>query len=485
MQKSVAILCAGGPAPGINTVISTIAKVFLKDGYRVLGIHEGYKNLFNGRADVVDIDFHYAAELQELLERAVDRHMIADVPVGVFLSGGLDSTTIVALLAKMKRQDTPTFSIGFDADGPGYLNELDDAKRVAGYFGMDNYSLVVRSNIVDLLPTVVRSLEEPIADPSTFLTYLISVAAREQAKVALTGIGGDELFAGYRRYLGANLVSGLRRVPRTLRDVVRWGAERILATEESRLGYHMSTFRRLLDAAQAPHPDAYISMLSYFSPAMKTQLYTPEVQAMLVDHDSAADFRAHFARPVNTDTLSRIFYLDFMTFLPDNLLLFSDKMSMSTSLELRVPLLDLELVQFAAALPSSLRLRRLQMKYLLRKAMTPLLPPFVLSKSKQGFSAPVGMWIRKELRAYACDLLSPEVIARRGLWNEAYVTRLLAEHLAGRREWGYHLFALMVFELWCRAFLDSPIAITWNVAPPPVSFVDTRSQSVAGADIRG
>lgn len=419
---------------------------------------------------------HYTAELQELLEQAVERHMIADVPVGVFLSGGLDSTTIVAILAKMKRRDAPTFSVGFDADGAGYLNELEDARRVASHFGMNNHPLMVRPNVVDLLPTVIRALEEPIADPSAFLTYLISGAAREHVKVALTGIGGDELFAGYRRYLGASLVTGLRRIPRTLRDVMRWGAERIRATEESRLGYHMSTFRRLLDAAQAPHPDAYISMLSYFSPAMKAQLYTPEIRATLADHDPAAEFRAHFAHPVNGDVLSRIFYLDFMTFLPDNLLLFSDKMSMGTSLELRVPLLDLELVQFAARLPSSLRLRRTQMKYLLRKTMAPLLPQAVLAKSKQGFTAPVGMWIRRDLKSYANALLSPERIARRGFWNPAYVTRLLTEHNSGRREWGHHLFALIVFELWCQTFLDSAIPDSYRPDPQQFQLIHRMHQ---------
>lgn len=425
----------------------------------------------------------YAAKLRGLLEEAVRRHMVADVPVGVFLSGGLDSSSIVALLAKMGRQDTPTFSVGF-GDGAGYFNEVEDARRVAEHFGMNHTPLVVRSSIAGLLPHVIQSLEEPIGDPSAFLTYLISQTAREHVKVALTGIGGDELFGGYRRYVGASLVPNLRRIPRTLRDVMRWGANHIPATEESRLGYHMTTFRRLLDAAQAPHPDAYISMLSYFTPAMKAQLYSREIQVALADHDPAAEFRAHFSRLTNGDTLARIFYLDLMTFLPDNLLLFSDKMSMSNSLELRVPLLDLDLVQFAANLPSHLRVRRAQMKYLLKKAMAPLLPSSVLSKSKQGFSAPVGMWIRKELRAYARDLLSPAAIIRRGFWDPAYVARLLAEHWAGRREWGYQLFCLIVFELWCRTFMDSPVTNTYQVDSQQFRIIHRLPQQAAGGGAR-
>lgn len=424
----------------------------------------------------------YAAELQKLLGEAVQRHLVADVPVGVFLSGGLDSSSIVAVLAQIGRQDTPTFSVGF-ADEAGYFNELEDAGRVAKHFGMTHHSLVVQPGISELLPHVISSLEEPIGDPSAFLTYLISRAAREFVKVALTGIGGDELFGGYRRYAGARFVAGLRHIPGTLREVMRWGVAHRRAAEESRWGYRMSLVQRLLDAAQAPHPDAYISMLSYFTPAMKAQLYGRDVLATLSDHDPAADFRAHFSQPTEGDLLSRIFYLDLMTFLPDNLLLFSDKMSMAASLELRVPFLDLELIQFAAGLPSSLRLRGLEMKVLLRRAMAPLLPPCVLSKSKQGFSAPVGLWIRKELRAYARDLLSPEAIARRGLWNEAYVTRLLAEHLAGRREWGYHLFALMVFELWCRTVMD-PVAHTSTVNSQSRDGLPALVQQAAGCRVR-
>lgn len=397
----------------------------------------------------------YTAELQDLLEQAVKRHLVADVPVGVFLSGGLDSSSLVALLAKMGRQDTPTFSVGF-ADG-SYFNEIEDARQVARHFGMNHIPLVVRPDVADLLPRVVRSLEEPIGDPSTFLTYLISRAAREHVKVVLTGIGGDELFAGYRRYLGARQVTRLRRLPGAVRNFLRWGVNHVPATEESRLGYHLTLLRRLLDAAEAPHPDAYIRMLSYFTPAMKAQLYSPAVRAALADHDPTARFRARFAEPADADLLARIFYLDLLTFLPDNLLLFSDKMSMAVSLELRVPLLDLDLVTFAARLPASLRLRGVRMKYLLRKAMAPLLPPVVLAKSKQGFSAPVGQWIRRDLKDYADDLLSAETIARRGLWEPAYVARLLAEHRSGRREWGHHLFSLMVFELWHRAFMDRAV----------------------------
>jgi asparagine synthase (glutamine-hydrolysing) len=187
---------------------------------------------------------------------------------------------------------------------------------------------------------------------------------------------------------------------------------------------------------------------------MKARLYASETLAALADSDPAASFRAHFARPGTADLLARLSYVDLMTFLPDNLLLFSDKTSMASSLELRVPLLDLDLVEFAAGLPDALRVRRFETKYLLRKAVGPLLPPAVLAKPKQGFTAPVGRWIRRELAGYAEELLSAETIEHRGMWDHGYVATLLAEHRAGRREWGYQLFGLMVFELWCRTFLD-------------------------------
>ena len=411
----------------------------------------------------------YAEELRAILEGAVKRHLVADVPVGVFLSGGLDSSSIVALMAKLGHAEMPAFSVGFQ-DGAAYFDESEGARQVAAHFGVEHRRLIVKPQIADLLPRVVASLEEPLADPSAFLTYLISHAAREHVTVALTGIGGDELFAGYRRYLGARLVAPLRRLPAPLRDAARFCVTRIPATGETRLGYHLTTLQRFLEAAQAPQPDAYISTLSYFSPALKAALYRPDVRAALADHDGSAAFRAHFARSADGDLLGRLFHLDLMTFLPDNLLLFSDKMSMAASLELRVPLLDLELVEFAARLPARLRLRGMEMKYLLRKAMGPLLPPAVLAKPKQGFSAPVGQWIRTELRGYADELLRGEVVGRRGLVDPSEVGRLLAEHQAGRRDWGYQLFTLMVLELWCRTYLDSgsvpsTLAAVRRVAP--------------------
>jgi asparagine synthase (glutamine-hydrolysing) len=395
-----------------------------------------------------------AGELRERLEAAVERQLVADVPVGVFLSGGVDSSTIVGMASGLGRRDTPTFSVGFEG-APDYFDESADAQQVARHFGMEHHRLAVRPDVAELLPEVVRSLEEPLADPSTFLTYLICRAAREHVKVALTGIGGDELFGGYRRYVGAQLVDGLRRFPGPAANgVLRRGVDLLRPTDDTRLGYHLSTARRLLDAARAPHPDAYIDMLSLFTPEMKARLYASATREAVADSDPAGAFRDHFARPRAADLLARLSYVDLMTFLPDNLLLFSDKMSMASSLELRVPLLDLDLVEFAARLPASLRVRRFETKYLLRKAVGGLLPPAVLGKPKQGFTAPVGRWIRRELAGYTEELLSADAIEHRGMWDPGYVGTLLAEHRAGRRDWGYQLFGLMVFELWCRTFLD-------------------------------
>jgi asparagine synthase (glutamine-hydrolysing) len=395
-----------------------------------------------------------ADELRARLEGAVERQLVADVPVGVFLSGGLDSSTLVALMAKLGRRDTPTFSIGFSGDA-GFFDESADAREVARHFGMEHHTLVVRPDIAELLPQVVRSVEEPLADPSTFLTYLISRAAREHVKVVLTGIGGDELFGGYRRYVGAQLIAGLQRFPgTTVNGLLSRGIGLLQPTEETRLGYHLRNAGRLLDAARQPHPDAYLGMISLFTPAMKAGLYAAPTRAALDGHDPSELYRAHFARPRATDLLGRLFYLDTMTFLPNNLLLFSDKTSMAASLELRVPLLDVDLVEFAARLPARMRVQRTQTKYLLRKAMGPLLPPAVLAKSKQGFTAPVGRWIRRELAGYARQLLSAEAVEARGLWNPGHVATMLAEHTSGRQEWGRQLFGLMVFELWCRTFLD-------------------------------
>jgi asparagine synthase (glutamine-hydrolysing) len=395
-----------------------------------------------------------AEELRARLRSSVGRHMLADVPVGVFLSGGLDSSAIVAMLAAMGRTDTPTFSVGFTR-GARYFDESEDARAVAEHFGLSHQTLVVEPDVRGLLG-LVESLEEPMGGATTFLTYLISRAAREHVKVALSGTGGDELFGGYRRYMGAVVAQHLHRVPAALRAGLRGGMARLHLTDDTRLGYHLNTLRRLVEAAESVHPDAYIGMLSYFTPAMKRSLYADDVAATLAAHDPLADFRGHFERPASADLLGRTFYLDLMTYLPDNLLLFTDKMSMAVSLEVRVPLLDLELVEFAAGLPGSFRVHGTQLKYLLRKAMAPVLPPRVLRKSKQGFSAPVGEWLRRELRGAVDDVLGFRSLERRGLFKPRYVTELVSAHQTGVRESTHQLFTLMLLELWCRHFLDAP-----------------------------
>jgi len=370
----------------------------------------------------------------------------------VFLSGGIDSSAIVAALARLGRTDTPTFSVGFR--GAGYFDESADARRVATHFGLRHQVLTVEPDVAALLPEVVESLEEPMGGPTTLLTYLISRAAREHVKVALAGIGGDELFGGYRRYMGAQAACRLGRLPTGVRRRLRNTLAYAPATNETRFGYHLNAFRRLLDAADQCHPDAYISMLSIFSPRMKARLYADGV-AEAVSDGAAGTFRAHATRQRRADLLGQLFYLDLVTYLPDNLLLFTDKTSMAVSLEVRVPFLDLDLVELAAALPQRLRVRGGRLKYLLRRALAPTLPRAVLTKSKQGFSAPVGGWIRRELREYTGDLLSTTSVRRRGLWNPTYVSELISQHRTGAHDWGNQLFALMMFELWCRRFVDA------------------------------
>ena len=393
-----------------------------------------------------------AEALWERLTAAVERHLLADVPVGVFLSGGIDSSAIVAALARLGRTDAPTFSVGFR--GAGYFDESRDARRVARHFGFPHQTLTVEPDVTTLLPQVVESLEEPMGGPTTLLNYLISRVAREHVKVALTGLGGDELFGGYRRYLGAQAARRLERLPGAVRRGLRRALGALPATNETRAGYHLEALRRLLHAADVSHPDAYISMLSIFTPGMKARLYADGVAEAASD-GAASAFRAHAARQRRADLLGQLFYLDLVTYLPDNLLLFTDKTSMAVSLELRVPFLDLDLIELAAALPQRQRVRGHHLKYLLRRAVAPTLPREVLAKPKQGFSAPVGGWLRRELREYTDELLSARSLRQRGLWNPSYVAELISQHRSGARDWGNQLFALVMFELWCRRFVDA------------------------------
>jgi asparagine synthase (glutamine-hydrolysing) len=381
-----------------------------------------------------------AAEVRRLLREAVRMRLMSEVPLGAFLSGGIDSGSIVALMAEFG--PVKTFSVGFDEED---FSELRYARQVAQRYGTDHHEFVVRPQAAEVIPALVEHYGEPYADSSALPTYYLASETAAHVKVALTGDGGDELFAGYRRYELLARLDAIGRVP---------GA-RGLAGAGVRLGVGRASARaeRLLRAIASRPEERYARAISYFTPEDKDALYSPEMKAA-APGDAYELLYAHYQRADAPDLLGRRLYADTMTYLPDDLLVKIDIATMIHSLEGRSPFLDHPLVEFAARLPSRFKLLRRAGKLVLRRAVADLLPPEILSRPKMGFGVPISSWFRGELAELLRDvLLSPRATAR-PFFRPERVRQIVEDHQAGRRDHGAQLWALLMLELWCRRFAD-------------------------------
>jgi asparagine synthase (glutamine-hydrolysing) len=382
----------------------------------------------------------YAEELRERIEESVALHLASDVPLGAFLSGGIDSSAVVAAMARLVPGPVKTFSIGFpDRD----FNELDHARLVSKRFGTDHHELILEPNVVDILEDLAWHLDEPFGDPSAIPTFMVSKLAAEQVTVVLSGDGGDELFAGYDKYLVEQRERSYRLVPRPFR--------RLLGTigELMHDGMRGRNFLRhiALDGAAR-----YLDASTLFRADQKKKLFQPGAAEMLMASDPWTD-AAEYLPGVNGHWLSALQHWDLKRYLPLDILTKVDRMSMAHSIEARVPLLDHKLVEFAATIPPELRLRRGTTKYIFKRAMRGILPDEIIDRPKHGFGIPLGRWFRGQLGAFVRELLLSETSRRRGIFNPAYIEQLVQRHENGR-ELDLHLWTLISFELWCRTFLD-------------------------------
>ena len=389
-------------------------------------------------------------ELRATLEESVASQMVSDVPLGAFLSGGIDSSATVAFMAKHSAQPVKTYSIGFDTGPAGsFYNELPYARMIAKRFGTEHREILVRPDVVRLLPKLLWHMDEPIADSAFLTTYLVAEFARQDVTVILSGVGGDELFAGYRRYLDGYYDGHYRRIPRLLREqVIEPLAARLPADRHSRLLNVSRLARNFLLSRGLPFEERYRSYVGVFDPATVAALQRSP------NGDSSDGLRAAFAVASQGDALRTLLEVDLGTQLPDDLLLLTDKMTMATSLECRVPLLDHSLVELAARMPSRLKIRGRETKHILKKALADLLPGEVLHRAKRGFGAPLGAWIKDELAPFTRQLLSRESVGRRGLLRPEIVEETLALHQAGRADHTDHLLTLINLEVWAQVYLD-------------------------------
>lgn len=397
-----------------------------------------------------------AEELLHTLDEAVRLRMIADVPLGAFLSGGVDSSSIVALMAQASRTPVESFSLGF-GQGAEHYSELQYARLVSARYRTRHRELEIHPQCADLLPRMVAHFDEPFGNPTSLLIYELSALTRRHVTVALAGDAGDEVFLGYPRYRGVRLQQALSGVPLPLRRALAWAGGHI---PEHTGGLHARRrAREFLSTAAAPWQQAYAEWVSYFTPAMRAALYSQEFRVAVGDYDSGEFLRSWFAPVAGADPLAQVSYVDLHTFLPHNLLEYGDRMSMAHSLEVRLPFTDHHLVEFAMRLPSTMKLRGRTTKYLLREAVRRLLPEPVLTRGKLGLNPPLGIWLRHDLRAMVESYLSPHAVRRRGWFQPAAVQALVNDFRSGRRDFSLHLWALLVLEEWCRQHLDGQPAV--------------------------
>jgi len=376
--------------------------------------------------------------------------MVSDVPIGAFLSGGVDSSAVVGFMAKHSQQPIRTYAIGFTGgEAEALYNELPYARRVAELFGTQHREIVVRPDVVALLPKLLWHMDEPLSDTAFITTFLVSEFARQDVKVILSGVGGDELFGGYRRYLGEHYAQHYRRLPGWLRRSAASIAGRLPVDRHSGLLNTLRLAKGFLSSAEMTADDRYRSYLQV--------LDRETVSALLMQPDAAQPdpLGLAFAAAGNEDPLNRMFAVDAQTQLPDDLLMLTDKMSMAVSLECRVPLLDHQLVELAASMPAAIKVRGGRLKHVLKESLGDLLPKDILDRKKRGFGTPMGAWLKKELAPLLGRLLAPEVIQRRGLFRQPVVDRLVADHQANRIDGTDALLALLNLEIWSRIYLDS------------------------------
>ena len=391
----------------------------------------------------------YLEQLDALLSESVALRQIADVPLGAFLSGGIDSSAVAAYMVETSARPPVTISVGFDH---ARYDELSHARRVAEHLGCEFHPRTVTPDIVSLLPKLAWHFDEPFADSSAVPTYYVSKAARELVTVALSGDGGDELWAGYTRHRVDQWEHGARKALGPAGPVAAMiGRALPLSVKGARALRHLGT-----DPAQA-----YALKHAYgmFEPDAKTRLYSSDFAASVGASDPFAPFRAAYSRCRSLDAVDRGLYTDVHTYMIDDILTKVDRMSMAVSLEAREPLLDHRLLEFAATVPSALKIKNGRGKYLLRKVLEKRIPREILERGKQGFEAPIGEWLRGPLAPMAEGLLSDGRLRDRGVFNDREVTRLWTEHRDGRADHRHRLWQLMMLELWFRQFIDKAPAV--------------------------
>ncbi len=382
-------------------------------------------------------------EIRSHIRRAVGRRMIADVPLGAFLSGGVDSATVVAAMAEQSTEPVRTFSIGFTHDE---YNELPQARLVAERFGTEHHEYVVEPDAVEILPRIVRHYGEPFADPSAIPSFYVAEMARREVTVALNGDGGDETFAGYSRYLANLLLARADHVPAAARRLLQRSVA--LLPSSGRIESPVNRLRRALSVLGVGPDERYAAYMTQLNGLDRDQLYTQEYRRTLSEAAVLEVIRAPWRESTATNIVDRMLDVDTRTYLTDDLLAKIDIATMAHSLEGRSPLLDHEFMEFAASLEPTDKLNGRSHKFALKEAVRGWVPDEILDAPKRGFRLPIHEWLRGDLRNYARDVLLDPAAIQRGHFNRAYVERLLDEHAQRHADHSQGIWTLLMYELW-------------------------------------
>lgn len=390
-------------------------------------------------------------ETTRIVREATKMRMISEVPLGAFLSGGVDSSIVVALMAQESSTPVKTFSIGFDDED---YNELKYARRVAEHVGAEYNEFIVRPNALEVLPTLVEHYGEPYADSSAIPTYYVARETRKHVTVALNGDGGDESFAGYERYAAMRMAETYHRIPGALRKALLEYPASLLPVNEIKKRSLVRDGKRFLEAASLPKVERYLRWVSTFDRKAKKDLYTSDFRARLNGTDVAGQLEHWFDISRQTGIVDAAMFTDLMTYLPNDLLVKVDIATMANSLEGRSPFLDHKVIEFAASLPESLKAQRSETKSLLKKVAANLVPRDVIYRRKMGFGVPIGKWFRGEMNGFMREALLSEKAMNRGIIRPEIMKRYVDEHTSAERDHSFQLWTLLMLELWFQRFID-------------------------------
>jgi asparagine synthase (glutamine-hydrolysing) len=417
-----------------------------------------------------------AEEIRQRFRSSVRAQTISDVPIGAFLSAGLDSSSIVAMMSQAS-QPVRTYTITFPPKyriGENTLDDPDVPARLARHLGCENHCIVVEPDVADLLPRLTWHMDEPTADPAIIAAYLVCREARKQATVLLSGVGGDELFAGYRKHVAHYWAQAYQHIPSVARRLM----EGFLAAAPSLRGTPMKgrvrLVKKMIRSASLSAADRFVMNCTYLDAQQKSDLYAPALWDELSISDASMRHRDSFMRVQDADFLNQMLYVDTKIFLASLNLTYNDKMSMASSVEVRVPFLDRELAEFVAwNVPPHLKLRgffRPTTKYVFRKAMQGVLPREVLQQPKAGFAAPIDYWLAHDLKEMVGDLLSESRLRQRGLFRPKAVHAFIDQHRDGAQDWSMQIWQFLTLELWMQTFLDGGARqFSANVQTPQVA----------------